>query len=416
MKNYISLLLLTIFCCAGLLAQSGAVVRDVPKNLNEGLNDLSAQISKDLTENQKRRIAVIEFVDLKGDVTDFGRYLSEKLITNLFRTKKFTVVERQLLNKVIAEQKLSLTGIIDASTAQKLGKLLGVDAIAAGSISDLTKSLEINARLISTETGEVFSAASVQILKDETVCNLMGDCGVKPTPTLTPQATPKKIPIKPKTGIVESNFFTFELHRCRFSGGSVICEFTITNNDQDRSLKIGAHFGYSKMFDELNNESEVRGAEIANSGKRGDPQAFLVNGIATPARIYFEKVSSNATKITRMDIKFYPQGGKPFYIQYRNIPLRENVQSQNFDTSIRQKQNSSITEFRTEEKRNTAVKNDNYLQFIWTPPGEFMIGSPSSIKEQKKIKYYKNLSIYRGLFQQRNMDRDSCPVRDRLNV
>src|SRR5689334_5195273 len=89
-----------------------------PQNsLDERVTDLSQQIAREMAENQKKTIAVVEFVDLKGNVTDFGRYLAEKLITRLYQTKKFKVIERQLLNKIINEQKLNLTGTIDPSSA-----------------------------------------------------------------------------------------------------------------------------------------------------------------------------------------------------------------------------------------------------------------------------------------------------------
>jgi curli biogenesis system outer membrane secretion channel CsgG len=81
-------------------------------------------------------------VDLKGDVSNLGRFIAEKLITRLFQSKKFTVIERQQLNKIITEQKLSLTGVIDPSSAQKLGKLLGVDSVATGLLVILEKQLK----------------------------------------------------------------------------------------------------------------------------------------------------------------------------------------------------------------------------------------------------------------------------------
>jgi curli biogenesis system outer membrane secretion channel CsgG len=162
------------------------------KILTAGLDDLAQQISTRLAQNQKRRIAVLEFVDLRANVTDLGRYCSERLITKLFQTDKFTVVERNLLNKIIAEQKLSLSAVIDPASAQKLGKVLGVDSIAIGSISDLNKTIELNARLLSTETGEVFSAASVEIIKDDTVCSLMGGCTANAAPPL--QTDTKSVP------------------------------------------------------------------------------------------------------------------------------------------------------------------------------------------------------------------------------
>jgi TolB-like protein len=142
--------------------------------MDQRLTELSKQISDGLTENQKKTIAVVEFVDLEGRVTNFGRFVAEELITRLYQTRKFKVIERQLLNKIVAEQKLSLGGMIDQASAQKLGKLLGVDAIASGTVTDLGKSLRVNARLISTNTGEVFAVAAAEIVKGDSVNALMG--------------------------------------------------------------------------------------------------------------------------------------------------------------------------------------------------------------------------------------------------
>ena len=149
------------------------------QTLDEGLNALSSQIAAGMTEGNKQKIAVVEFYDLDGKTTELGRYVSEELITRLFTTKKFNVVERQLLNKVIEEHKLNLSGLVDVTTAKELGKILGVDAICAGTITDLGNSVKINARLISTETGSIFAVASTEIQKDEVVRKLMGS--VSPT-------------------------------------------------------------------------------------------------------------------------------------------------------------------------------------------------------------------------------------------
>src|SRR6266446_1309321 len=130
-----TLILLTFLCCLTL----PVTTIKAQNTLDQRLDNLARQIASNLTENQKHTIAVIEFVDLKGNVTDFGRFLSEELITRLHQTKKFKVIERQQLNRIIAEQKLSLTGMVDPASAQKLGRVLGVDSIVFGSISDLVK-------------------------------------------------------------------------------------------------------------------------------------------------------------------------------------------------------------------------------------------------------------------------------------
>jgi TolB-like protein len=95
---------------------------------DERINELVQQISSAMIEKKKITIAVIEFTDLNGNVNEFSKYLAEELITRLFQTDKFKVIERQYLNKVIEEQKLSLTRIIDPDSAKTLGKILGVEA------------------------------------------------------------------------------------------------------------------------------------------------------------------------------------------------------------------------------------------------------------------------------------------------
>jgi TolB-like protein len=175
-------------------------------SLDDQISALSNKISQEMTEQKKHTIAVIEFADLQGNVTDFGRFLSEELITKLFESGKFKVIERQLLNKVIAEQRLNLTGMVDPESAKKLGKLLGVDAICSGTIADLGQSLEINARLISTQTGEIVAVASTKIFKDESVLNLLskGKGGTVSAPLAqSSEAAPSSEAKTPPTKVAE---------------------------------------------------------------------------------------------------------------------------------------------------------------------------------------------------------------------
>jgi TolB-like protein len=322
-----TILLLTIFCFTAITHGVPAyLVGNSQSNdtLEQRLDNLARKISDNLTENQKHTIAVVEFSDLKGNVTNFGRFLSEELITRLYQTKKFKVIERQQLNKIIAEQKLSLMGVVDPASAQKLGRVLGVDSIVFGSVSDLVKTLRINARLIGTETGEVFAAASIEIVKDEAVSSLMGD-GASPNPSNRPGPAPTPTPTPKPRGswTVDSHFFTIDLRGCRLSGTSVMCEFIITNNDRDRRLGIG--WG-TRMFDDFGNEVRSQAVRIADK-TGGNADAALISGVATRARVAFEGVSAEATKMTLFHLEFYGDAGD-FAVEYRNVPLRERAQVQ----------------------------------------------------------------------------------------
>jgi TolB-like protein len=311
----------------------------VPQNsLEPSLADLTKQISEGLAENQKRTIAVVEFADLQGRVTDFGRFLAEKLITRLYQTKKFKVIERQLLNKIVTEQKLSLTGMIDQSTAQRLGKLLGVDAIASGTVTDLGKTVDINARLINTQTGEIFAVASVEITKDDAVLKLMGEAAYKQN------SNEGNIPPGEKgSQKVEAKSFTFQLLQCSRLGGTVSCDLLITNNDTERKLafnkaETGRSFQPARpygsppidridsvFYDDMGNSHPWRGGQIANS----TGWAVLVSGVQTKARITFDDIPSQVTRCALLSLSFETAkiGGngwnETFKVEFRGVPLGE---------------------------------------------------------------------------------------------
>lgn len=217
-------------------------------SLDQRVDELSQQISKEMADNQKTTIAVIEFVDLKGNITDFGRYLAEKLITKLYQTKKFKVIERQLLNRVIAEQKLNLTGMIDPSAAKQLGKLLGVDAICSGTVSDLAQTLDVNGRLISTETGEIFAVASAEITKDEAVRGLLES-------TKNVQEAASKNPFaalgKPKPPTYETTAYRVTVDSIRKSGNTVtIVMFFESLSESEFDLAWRGDLGETYLLDE----------------------------------------------------------------------------------------------------------------------------------------------------------------------
>jgi len=150
-----------------------SVATDSRSNLDFQIVNLCLQISNEMIENNKTTVAVFDFPDLDGKTSKFGTFISEEVITKLFQTKKFKVIERQLLNKILIEQKLQASGIFDEKSVKILGKLLGVNTIVSGTIADLSNSIKINARLISSETGEIFATASCEIDKDQAVENML---------------------------------------------------------------------------------------------------------------------------------------------------------------------------------------------------------------------------------------------------
>ncbi len=103
-------------------------------------------------------IAVLPF-ESKGITGEIGQMdLLDKLITGFVNSKRFKVIERAQLEKILAEQKLGMSGILDASTSAEIGKGIGVDAVVLGSVTRAGNSVSIDARLIDTETATIITA------------------------------------------------------------------------------------------------------------------------------------------------------------------------------------------------------------------------------------------------------------------
>lgn len=115
-------------------------------------------------EFKRTKIAVLDF-ELKGsgfETEDMGGIVAEWFITAFVKDGRFDVIERGLLKKILDEQKLGMSGIIDETTATKIGNLLGVKIIISGSVLKLQNILEINARIIDVETASIIAAESVK--------------------------------------------------------------------------------------------------------------------------------------------------------------------------------------------------------------------------------------------------------------
>ena len=72
---------------------------------------------------------------LFGQDVDVGKGISDLLVTYLVKDGSYSVIERKALDKIMAEQNFSNSDRANPTSAAKIGKLLGVDAIVVGSIT-----------------------------------------------------------------------------------------------------------------------------------------------------------------------------------------------------------------------------------------------------------------------------------------
>lgn len=166
---------------------------------------------------QKKRVAVMNFdyatvhsgvAAIFGTDMDVGKGISDMLVDRLVTSGVYSVIERKALDKILAEQNFSNSDRADPASAAKIARILGVDAIVIGSITQFGRddkstavgggavggitrrfgiggvqrkeakaAVVINARLIDTSTAEILAVASGKGESQRSGTSLLGAGG-----------------------------------------------------------------------------------------------------------------------------------------------------------------------------------------------------------------------------------------------
>jgi len=91
-----------------------------------------------LAADGKPRIAVLEFGHkaLNSHWWGSGGAAQDMFITALVKSGKYTVIDRERLDALMREKNLSLSGDVDPSSAVQAGKLLGVEYMLVGDVTE----------------------------------------------------------------------------------------------------------------------------------------------------------------------------------------------------------------------------------------------------------------------------------------
>lgn len=96
-------------------------------------------------DGPKARIAVARFVDKTGSADKpgdgwwshaIGDGMADQLVTALFNTNRFIVLERQTLEDVLAEQDLAVDGRVRQDTAAPIGEIEGAELLITAAVTE----------------------------------------------------------------------------------------------------------------------------------------------------------------------------------------------------------------------------------------------------------------------------------------
>lgn len=159
------------------------------KNMFRGLVSLLLVVFlSGISFADKKKVAVMGLDDGTvehwwGEEMKVGNGISDMLVTSLVKMGRFSVIERQEIEKVMKEQSLGLSGMVDPAQAKEVGKLAAVDYVITGKVTlfevkkeemkagklfgsalggasvETTKGLcQIDVRIVDVQTGEIIMA------------------------------------------------------------------------------------------------------------------------------------------------------------------------------------------------------------------------------------------------------------------
>jgi len=106
---------------------------------------VTATFTPQLWAQRQPRVAVLDFdygtvesvsSSIFGTNVDIGKGISALLVTNLVKNGTFSVIDRSSMDKILAEQNFSNSNRADPATAARIAKILGVDYIIVGTITE----------------------------------------------------------------------------------------------------------------------------------------------------------------------------------------------------------------------------------------------------------------------------------------
>lgn len=269
------------------------------QDMDKELETLAQKLSTLIKENGNKKVTVLDFTDLQGGSSELGKYIAEELTVNLVIGKSgFSVLDRAHLRRILAEHKLTATGLIDPENAKKLGMFAGVDAMIFGTMIPKGSNMSLNAKIITTETAEIVGAARAEFKADDSVRELSS----------RPSTSDNSIDLKSESAQVTKTFGDLKVELLPVeivSGDNYLLTFNLINTSK-KSLWVAV---------KIHPNGSMPASLTDSYGTQFETSSSYVSGVETSSHDYKNNFMS-ATELKPDEpitatIKFFSPGHSP---------------------------------------------------------------------------------------------------------
>lgn len=130
--------------------------------LHRSVKSISTELQRKI--QGKDGVLLMDFQDLDGRVTYFGRYLANEIRVALAETDGIKIIDKTVLDELET---------LDEMTAVKIGKAMGAMTVVYGTVTDFETSVNVNLKVIDIQKGILTGGTSHEIRKTERMAYLI---------------------------------------------------------------------------------------------------------------------------------------------------------------------------------------------------------------------------------------------------
>lgn len=284
------------------------------------IKKMSVTMAEKIIKAKKKTVAVTDFADLQGNITQLGKFIAEHFSVALAGSGQgIDVIDRTHIKQLLKEHKLAEKGLIDTVTAKKLGKIAGVDALVTGTLTPFGNTVEMTIKVLDIETAKVIDAGVGSVAATSAIKELLAKGINEVRSGITRDQPVEKSQVSAQQSVNIENII-FSLQGCKRKEQNVDCNLIITSQSKDVKVSVQGWGRGTRMFDDLGHEYGVKRVQVGN--KMVDSyntwiENLFIARIPTKAQIGFEGVALEARKIALIDLEVW--FGGEHHVNFRNI-------------------------------------------------------------------------------------------------
>ena len=185
----ITFILLSVLFLAGCVSSASGTTSRRTAVANTDELDLAIREASDYLNGNIPKGNKIVIINIKSESTALSNYIMDELMANAVNDRIFTVVDRQQLDTIRAEQNFQLSGDVADDEALAIGRFFGAQTIVSGTVSFLGNRYRMIIRALDVQTAAVQGQFNKNLIAWETISTLIQSDGTSAIAGTVPMRT-----------------------------------------------------------------------------------------------------------------------------------------------------------------------------------------------------------------------------------